>query len=517
MNWAGCRNRTPILEELLVPGTPWAALKRITRFLRSEEGGISARVFRGTVWVFSMRIALTVIGLMRSIILARMLAPEDFGLMGMVGLATAILVVLSQTGTWTAIIQRDELSSDVLHTGWLIQAARGLILAAFIALLANPVANFFDSAALTPVLRVMALSFIFKGFNSMGLVLLERQMAYKTLTYYSLSVAVANLIAASIGAFLWRSVWALVAGELVGGLIGLFFSFAIHEYRPRWEFNRDKAHELWAFGRYINANGIVSYLTTQGDDGYVGKILGSEALGFYGMAYRASNLPMTAISELISRVTLPAYAAVKSDLSHLRQLYLNALTITALLAFPVTSLLFALAPYWVATLYGNRWLPLVPSSMVLCVYGLERAIGSVAGHVFVVMGHPKLAFQLNLGKLAVMALVIIPLTQGLGILGTSIAVTISAVAVQAAVIPVTSHYLQVPIREVLNPMVRPALGSALLISLIYGLRTAFDWPAEFSSLLLLSMIGILAYGLVIIVSNQKLSQMVWMLVHHLYE
>jgi lipopolysaccharide exporter len=478
-------------------------LEQILRFLQSTEGSTSTRILRGTAWVFMMKVVLQVVNVVRLIILARLLVPADFGLMDLVALSTAILVVMSQTGIWTAIIQRDNVGCDTLDTAWLIQAGRGLLLATIIVVLANPVASFFDSPALIPVLRVMALTFMFSGLKSVGLILLEKEMAFRTLTYYSLVVAVASLLFAAAAAVLWRNVWALVAGELAGSLTALILSYVVHRYRPRLRFDRDQARELWTFGRYINAGGIVTYLCTQGDDAYVGKVLGTEALGFYGLAYRWSNLPATSISELVSRVSLPAYAAVKNDLPKLRRLYVNALRVTALLAFPATALLFALAPYLVAVLYGDRWLPLVPAFMVLCAYGLERAIGSVAGHVFVVMGNPKLAFQLNLIKLAVMAVTIVPLTAALGILGTSIAVTLSAVAVQAAVIPLTARYLQMPIRAILGPLARPALGAGLVVGLIMGLRSVGDWPLEIGSLVMLGGAGAMVYLASTLVGNGK--------------
>jgi lipopolysaccharide exporter len=489
-----------------VSGRPTKALQRLLRFLASTEGNTSARVVRGTVWVFMMNLALHGIQLARSVILARLLAPEDFGVMGLVALSTAILAILSQTGTWAALIQRADVGPDVLDTAWLIQAGRGVLLTVTIMVLANPTAGFFDSPALAPVLRVMALTFGISGMNSIGLVLLEKQMQYQVLTYYSLAVAVVGFAVSAAAAVLWRNVWALVAGEVGSCVAALLLSYVVHGYRPRLIFNRDKARELWAFGRYINANGVVTYLCTQGDDAYVGKVLGTEALGFYGVAYHVSNLPATSISDLVSRVSLPAYASVKDDLPQLRQLYLNALRVTAVLSFAATALLFALAPYWVSVLYGSRWLPLVPSFMVLCLYGLERAIGSVAGHVFIVMGNPRLPFQLNLLKLAAMAIAIVPLTGPLGILGTSIAVTISAIVVQSAVLPNVAKELQMPVVEVLRPMALPALGAALTLAAVFGLRAVAPLPVNPVSLVALAVVGTLVYATVVLPGQRDLLQ-----------
>lgn len=479
-------------------------LATFLKFLRTAGGTPTQKVVRGSVWVFTAYGLQSVFSLIRSVILARLLVPADFGLMGLVSLSIIALGILTNTGVWPALIQRRTLDDELLSTGWTIAVFRGLVLGLVTALLAPVAAWFFETPLLAPVIRVMAVTFFLKGLNSMSLLLLEREMNFRALTFFSLVVSVLSTVAAVAAAFALRNVWALVIGELAGGTLGLLLSYALRGFRPRFRFARQSAQELLHFGKYVTGAGIVSYLTTQGDDAYVGKFLGTEALGFYGMAYHLSNLPATTISRLLSRVTLPGYCALQDDLNGLRRLYLHTLRITALITMPIAGSMFVLASHIVQVFYGSKWMPVVPSFMILCLFGLERSIGSLVGSVFLALGKPKLLFYLNLTKLIAMAAGIVPLTAQYGFLGTSVAVTISAIVVQSAVVLVVSRQLGMPILDMIRQVSAPLFGTACMMASVWALKEAFAWPVNVASLVVLVLAAAAVYVAVMVPSQRDL-------------
>lgn len=474
------------------------------RNLFRRDGATSDQMVRGGVWVFVSYGLQQAINIARSIILARLLTPGDFGLMGLASLAMAALSVFTETGIWPALVQRKVLDEDTKYTAWIIFALRGILLGLLLVIVAPLVARFFAQPQLTALLTVLAGVFVISGCNSLSVILLQRELRFDRITYLNLAVTLVSLVSSVGAAIALRNVWAFVAGELVGATAAMLLSYRIEDFRPKLRFSRSRARELLSYGKYLTGAGIITYLATQGDDAVVGKTLGTEALGFYGVAYRASNLPATSISHVINQVTIPGFSKVQDDIAQLRSMYLKTLRLTALVAVPFTGGMFILAPFFIPVLYGPQWVPAIPAFMVLCFFGLERAIGSVAGPVFLARGKTRLILIIGLSKLLTMAVCIVPLTLRYGILGTSIAVTISAVVVQCGVLLAVSQLTDASIGSIGRQTLKPAVATILMMAVLFAAQQLFSWPVGLASLLVMSGLGVLVYLLIIIPSEREL-------------
>jgi len=166
------------------------------------------------------------------------------------------------------------------------------------------------------------------------------------------------------------------------------------------------------------------FLLVQGDDIFVGKLLGVTALGFYQLAYRISNMPATEITHVISQITFPAYSKLQDNIPKLRKAYLEVLQVTAFLSFPIAGLIFVLAPDFTRIFLGVKWMPMVPAMQVLAIFGVTRSIGATMGPILYSVGKPKIQTKISSIQLIVMAVIIYPLTSQWGILGASLAVVI---------------------------------------------------------------------------------------------
>ena len=170
---------------------------------------------------------------------------------------------------------------------------------------------------------------------------------------------------------------------------------------------------------------ILIFLITQGDDIFVGKLLGTTALGLYQLAYRISNMPATEITHVISQVTFPAYSKLQDNLPKLREAYLRTLQFTAFLSIPIAGLIFILAPDFTRIFLGEKWMPMVPAMQVLAIFGLMRALSGAGGQIVNAVGKPKFTTYFSAIQLAILASIIYPFTLEYGILGTSVAVIIA--------------------------------------------------------------------------------------------
>lgn len=426
-----------------------------------ETESLSKKVVRGGMWVFALRIISRSLGFIRTIILARLLAPSDFGLLGIAMLAIATLETFSQTGFQAALIQKKESVKSYLDTAWTVSAIRGVILFLMLFLSAPVVAKFFNSPQATLVIKVIAVSTLLSGFRNIGILFFQKELEFNKQFFYELSATLVDLTVAITLAFMLRNVWALVWGGLAANFVRLFMSYILHPYRPHVRFKTDEFKELFGFGKWVLGSSIVIFLLHQGDDIFVGKILGITALGFYQMAYLISNLPATEITHVISQVTFPAYSKMQDDIPKLREAYLKVLQITAFLSFPIAGLILILAPDFTKIFLGEKWMPMVPAMQILCIFGVTRSINATFGSFFQGFGRPDVLTKASSCQLIIMVSLIYPLTMKWNIVGTSISIIVPNVLVLIYLGKKLAGQIHLATSTMLKSLLLPLVSTAL--------------------------------------------------------
>lgn len=462
---------------------------------------LSKKVVRGGMWVFALRFTSRGLGFIRTIILARLLAPEDFGLLGIAMLAIATLETFSQTGFQAALIQKKENVDSYLDTAWTVSAVRGVLLFFILFLSAPLVATFFNSPQATLVIKVIAVSTLLSGFRNIGILFFQKDLEFNKQFSYELSATLVDVTVAITLAFMLRNVWALVWGGLAANFVRLFMSYILHSYRPHARFDKGEFKELFGFGRWVLGSSILIFLIMQGDDIVVGKMLGVTALGFYQMAFLISNLPATEITHVISQVTFPAYSKLQDDIPKLREAYLKVLQITAFLSFPIAGLIFALAPDFTKIFLGEKWIPMVLAMQVLVIFGLIRALAATTGSFFQGSGNPHILTKLAVLQLGILAGIIYPLTVRWGILGTSIAVVISNFITQGVTAFQIVKLTEAKALDVLKLVAAPTVATTGMVLCIW-----FIQPLFISSIIVflgLIVSGTLVYLVIMYIIDRK--------------
>ena len=443
-------------------------LKNNNREWPKPNERLSQRAIRGGIWIFSLSIINRLFRLARTIILARVLAPNDFGLMGIALLAMVTLETFSQTGFNAALIQKKGKINEYLDTVWTIQVIRGIVLFGVLLAAAPLVAAFFNTPKATVIVRVIAVSVLLKGFINIGVIYFQKEMEFNKVFIYQLSITVADLAVAIPMALILRSVWALVFGLLAGQFVSCIISYVIHPFRPSIKMDLKKSRELFRFGKWIFGSTILLFLITQGDDIFAGKLLGVTALGLYQMAYMLSNLPATEITHIISRVAFPAYSKLQDDIYKLRNAYLKVLQFTAFLSFPVAGLIFVLAPDFTKIFLGEKWMPMVPAMQVLCIFGMARSFGATTGPLFNGTGNPKILTHLAMLQLLILGAIIFPLTKQWELIGISVAVVIPNIITQLVAACKVIHIIKVRVFNFLIFLLLPLIGTfAMIISILF--------------------------------------------------
>ena len=473
---------------------------------------LSQRVIHAGFWAFALRIVDRLFGLARTVILARLLAPEDFGLFGIALLALSMLETFSETGFNAAIIQKKGDVKPYLDTAWTVQVIRGFLLAILLLVIAPYVAMFFGEPGAASLVRALALVTVLRGLVNSGVLYFRKELEFHKEFIYMFSGTLTDLGVAILAALILRNAWALIWGLLAGQFVRIVVSYLVHPYRPRPQLRRDKARELYTFGRWIFASSILVFLLNHGDDIFLGKLLGATALGLYQMAYRLSNLPATEITHVISQVTFPAYSKLQDRLPQLRQAYLQTLQVTAFLSFPITGAIIFFAPDFTRIFLGDQWMPMVPAMQILAVWGLSRSIAATTGPLFSGMGVPRISTWLQLIKLILMGVFIYPFTVLWGISGTAIAVAISALIVDPICIYVATKILRSRVLCTMRVFLTPVAGSMTMLlsmTLLSHLSTKVLTLGDFLGHVVL---GGVVYIVTIIMLDRKSIQRLWRLV-----
>ncbi len=440
-----------------------------------------------------------VLTMVRTIVVARFLAPAEIGIMGILLFTLAILESFSQTGFAAALIQKKNTIESYLDTAWVVSLLRGLLLYILLFIASPFIASFFNAPEAAFLLRIAGLAFLFEGFKNIGVVIFRKELDFKKEFIFQQSEVFVDILVTITLAVLWQNVWALVVGYLSGKCVKCVMSFLMHPFRPGFSFDPAKASELFRFGKHLMGSSIIILLITQGDDAVVGKLLGPAALGFYVMAYKLSNLPATSITHAISQVAFPAYAKLQDEPDRLKSAYLKALKYISFVVIPASGGLAILAPEITEAFLGKTWLEIVPAMQVLCLFGLLRALGGTTGPLFQGVGRPDLIIKLNLAKLVIIALVIIPLTKQFGILGASWAVTMPMILEQLVSWQICSRIIQAKISETLASVVPALIGTLFMIGSLYLVKIMLGLSVNVTSTIFLICVGGIIYLLFSIV------------------
>lgn len=448
-------------------------------FVAMPKNGLLQRFFSGKLssaffWAFFLRISDRLVGLARTIFLAKLLSPEDFGLFGIAVLALSILETISQTGFSQALIQKKQDIASYLNTAWTVQVVRAAVVGIILYFSAPAAAAFFEEPDSVLYFQLLIASLLFRDLSNIGIVFFQKDLDFRKYFVYMFSGTLANLLVSIVGAYLYRSALALVAGIIAENFVRMIASYVLHGHRPRFTLNMGKAREMFGFGKWIFASTVVVFIAIHGDDLYIAKVLGTAALGLYQMAYLISNVMATEITHVVTRVTFPAFSKVQNATDKLTRGFLQTFEVTLAITLPVSIAIMLLAEAFTRIFLDEDWLPMLRAMQILAGAGLIRSVVATGSSLFKATGQPKLDFYLNCIRVAVMAVLIYPLTKDYGLAGASLSVAAGILATVPYWLYHSSKIIEQKqsriVRLMLTPLLCsiPMIGAVMLFQLLIG-------------------------------------------------
>ena len=447
---------------------------------------------RGSFWVFFLKFCQQSLDFLRVVLLARFLMPTDFGLMGIALLTMATLETFSFMGLQQALVQKTEITETHLNTVWTLSIIRGFVVFLLLYAIAPMSAVFFKTPEAEMIIKITGLALILQSLSNIGVITFQKDLEFGKQFIYQFSGVVVTFLVSIIVLYIVRSVWAMVWGLLAGSLARLVVGYLIHPYRPRIHFDFENARELFKFGRWLLISSVVIFLFSQGDDIFVGKMLGVSLLGFYQLAYRISNTATSEIASVISQVMFPAYSKMQNQTDSLKKGYLKVFRATLLLSLPITGLIFILAPEFTRIFLAIKWMPIVPIMRILVFFGLLRAIGATSGILFHGMGTPYVAMKWEIVRLGVLVAAIFPLTHQYGIEGVAYAVLLGQAVMSLNLCREAGKAMECGMIEQMRPAILPSTCTVIMATVVFTLKLLFQIEAVWS-FFLFAVAGGIAY------------------------
>jgi len=467
----------------------------------------------GIAWVTLSTMLIRVFNFVTKIILARLLAPADFGLLAIGLLTINSMGLFRDLGFGAALIyKKDDSDHTAANTAFILLPIVASLLFVLSYLSAPYIALFFDNVAVESIVRVLALTFIISSFGTIPSMLLEKELEFRKKLLPE-TMPAAGYACVTIGLALHGyGIWSLVYGQIVSAVLMSVLIWMVSDWRPTFRFDREVAGELFGYGKHIMGASVVIFLITNIDDAIVGRMLGMEALGFYTIAYTISNLPATQITHLVSRVMFPVYSKLQDDQDALRNAYLKTLKYVSMLSIPAAFGIFVIAPDFVSVVLGDKWMPAVPALQVLCIFGMIRSIKATFGPIFQATGNPKIIRDIALLKLVLMLILIFPLTYKYGILGTALATTVPSILTAVLQIWKIAKIFNQKMFLLFRVLLPPFINAIIMMFAILYLKSFFPVISIFHIVILI-FVGTIVYASVSLLQDKELRKEMKILIH----
>lgn len=350
----------------------------------------------GLKWTTASKIGQQTLQFSTLIILARLLLPEDFGLMASAMVVIGFVNVFRDLGLSAALIQKQNLSDELFSSVFWLSVAIGLIMMLALIIFSPYIADFYNANVLVPILQVLSLSFLFSGLSAVQQALLEKELKFKIISKIELFATFLAAVTGITMAILKFGIWSLVLQNLV-------FTFTVSSLfwirlskRPKFFFKWREIKSIYNFSANLAGFNILNYFVRNADYILIQKFLGEQQLGYYTLAYRLMLYPLKNITAVMTRVMFPLLSKIQNDNKRFRDIYLKLVNTISLLSFPLMLGLVAVSDNFVIVVFGAKWEPVTTLILILAPLGLLQSIYTPAGIIYQAKGRTDWWFRWGL-------------------------------------------------------------------------------------------------------------------------
>jgi O-antigen/teichoic acid export membrane protein len=439
------------------------------------------------------------LGLVSTLVLARVLTPDDFGLVAIATGFIAAVEALSAVGVQDALIRESQLDREMYDTAFTMNLLRCAASAVIIALFAGPLGLFFGDQRLTPILLALAAATLAGGFENVGIVDFPREMAFHKEFRLQVTGRVIAVILTLVLAVTLHSYWALIAGIIAGRVVRLAQSYTMSPYRPRLGLARWR--RIIGFSLWTWAAGLVYMVRDRLDSIVVGRMLGAGSVGIFSVASEIGSLTTTELVEPLYRALFSGFAEAKRTGLSPTHAYLRVISAVLLLTIPAAVGISLVAGPLVRLLLGAQWSSAAPLVWVLALPAAVTVTSYVTAASLNAEGLAQVNFRLGAYAAAIKLPLLAGGIWGFGLWGGALGVALSLVVEQLLYLDAARHRLAVSLADLATQAWRPTLAAAVMAAVLLacglGWNSAANDTAAVGHLLAATGTGAAVYALTV--------------------
>lgn len=356
---------------------------------------LAKKAFKGGSWYAAFTFISQGFSWLVTFWVARLLNPDDYGLMALATILTGYASWFSELGLGAAIIQRESCSKEELSSVFWFATGVGLLLGILCFPIAVFSAWFFHEPRLVSLTEAVGIIFLFNGVQIVHGNLLRRELSFKRLGLIKMIAVFISCSYMLPAAYLGAGVWALLGGQILRALVSSFMLYINANWRPVWHFDIREISSYIRYGVKVALGRTLFYITDNSDKFIVGKLLGSLAVGYYSFALQLSQIPTEKITVMINQISFPLFSRLQDSKAEVAEHYLKIIKMIALLVLPLFVGGFLVAKQLVLIILGEKWMPIVPLFKYLCLAQIMTSLSAINNIVHNALGNPELSLHFN--------------------------------------------------------------------------------------------------------------------------
>lgn len=469
--------------------------------MNNSTESLGKKTIKNAAWLYGQKIFIKLLSLLSIAVLARKLTPADFGLVSLSGVLMSFITLSTSATVGPYVIKnRDEGFEERDQAAfWLnLTFAAGIIIIYFC--LIPIIANFYSEPLLKPILYVLSLRLFLAQLSVVPDSIVRKKLNYNQLVFRD---TILNLVSAVISIFMALrgcAVWSLILPDLIISIPRFLIILQMSKWKPTLPFRTHLWKEILGFSKYVVGFTLLGGLINDGDTILLGKLVGSEQLGFYDRSWRTANLVSSNVVSVVGDISQPTFSVLVKTPERLKQAYGKTVRSLSLVSFPILIGMFVLADDLIRTLYGLKWESSILLLRIFIVFALQRSVFSTVGSIYNAMNRPDIGFKLNLIQLPFYFGAIL-IGNVYGIIGVTIGVTVVRTIFGFISMHLSCKTINLSTKKTLKSLLPSSLISIIMGIVLFTIKLFISQFISFSptiDLLLYTFLGLIIYFILLI-------------------
>lgn len=458
---------------------------------------IGSHAKKGIMWTAFFNAIQFFIHFGSSIILARILFPEDFGLMGIAMIVVQFSRRMANFGFMMALVQRHDINEHHKNTVFTVNLALMSLITLSIVAASGLLADFFNDQRVQLILAVISFDFVLKGILAVPRALLRREMKFKQVEFARTVGQAVNLISPIGFALLGWGVWSLVWGTLLGSAINAAITIYYAGWVPKFRFNKAAFNDVFSFGIWAFIDNYLNYFILKIDYFLIGKFINASQLGLYERAFNMMNMPRDQIVKNLNNVLFPAFSRMQTEPKKVVKAFKKVVASLSFLSYPIMIWLYFAAPSLIMTLYGPKWVEMIVPLQIMCISGLFNVFSMIL--LPVILSHAQI-MQRAIRQFIFLIFLAVSIYFSLpwGITGVSWVMAIASIFYLFLMFDLVKKTIPITLKDFFNAQVSSIIygliQTVLILVLIYFTKSKIEYD---SWIMLLSISGVSLVSIII--------------------